>query len=91
MLTVGGTESRALRHRAGPSGAIATGPYVSLIERGKNGPSITTLWRLATALDVTPAGARTFSRVEARHVSAVSATSHTRPRRAAWLAPPKVS
>ncbi len=28
--------------------------YVSLIERGKNSPSITTLWLLAAALDVLP-------------------------------------
>jgi transcriptional regulator with XRE-family HTH domain len=28
--------------------------YVSLIERGKNAPSITTLWLLAEALDVSP-------------------------------------
>ena len=28
--------------------------YVSLIERGKNAPSITTLWMLAEALGVTP-------------------------------------
>jgi transcriptional regulator with XRE-family HTH domain len=28
--------------------------YVSLIERGKNAPSITTLWVLAEALGVTP-------------------------------------
>jgi transcriptional regulator with XRE-family HTH domain len=28
--------------------------YVSLIERGRNAPSITTLWLLAEALDVRP-------------------------------------
>ena len=28
--------------------------YVSLIERGKNAPSITTLWRLAEALETKP-------------------------------------
>lgn len=28
--------------------------YVSLIERGKNSPSIRTLWLLADGLDVTP-------------------------------------
>jgi transcriptional regulator with XRE-family HTH domain len=28
--------------------------YVSLIERGRNSPSITTLWLLAGALDVRP-------------------------------------
>jgi transcriptional regulator with XRE-family HTH domain len=28
--------------------------YVSLIERGRNAPSITTLWLMAKALDITP-------------------------------------
>ena len=28
--------------------------YISLIERGKNSPSITTLWLIAEALDVRP-------------------------------------
>jgi transcriptional regulator with XRE-family HTH domain len=28
--------------------------YISLIERGKNAPSITTLWRIAEALEVLP-------------------------------------
>ena len=28
--------------------------YVSLVERGKNAPSITTLWLLAEALEVAP-------------------------------------
>jgi transcriptional regulator with XRE-family HTH domain len=28
--------------------------YISLIERGKNAPSITTLWRISEALEVQP-------------------------------------
>lgn len=38
--------------------------YVSLIERGKNAPSITTLWLLADALDVSPTSL--IGRVEQR-------------------------
>jgi transcriptional regulator with XRE-family HTH domain len=38
--------------------------YVSLIERGKNAPSILTLWALAEALDVTPS--KIIRRVEVR-------------------------
>lgn len=51
---------RELRHQAGLSqeelsfrcGRHRT--YVSLIERGRNAPSITTLWLLAEALGVRP-------------------------------------
>jgi transcriptional regulator with XRE-family HTH domain len=51
---------RELRHQAGLTQealSFACGrhrTYVSLIERGKNAPSITTVWMLADALDVTP-------------------------------------
>ena len=38
--------------------------YVSLIERGKNAPSITTLWMLAEALKVQPS--EVIRRVEVR-------------------------
>jgi len=37
--------------------------YISLIERGKNSPSITTLWLIAAALGVSPAAV--IARVEA--------------------------
>lgn len=37
--------------------------YVSLVERGKNAPSITTLWLLAEALEVSPSAM--VQRVEA--------------------------
>ena len=51
---------RELRHRHGLSQealSFACGrhrTYVSLIERGKNSPSIRTLWMLADALEVKP-------------------------------------
>lgn len=51
---------RVLRHRAGLSQEELSfrcdrhRTYISLIERGKNAPSIATLWLLAAALDVTP-------------------------------------
>lgn len=38
--------------------------YVSLLERGMNAPSITTLWMMSEALGVTPSGV--IRRVEAR-------------------------
>jgi transcriptional regulator with XRE-family HTH domain len=41
--------------------------YVSLIERGKNAPSILTLWVLAESLDVSPSDV--IARVEARLAS----------------------
>ena len=46
--------------------------YVSLIERGKNAPSIITLWVLADSLDVAPS--QVIALVEARM------TSHSRSR-----------
>jgi transcriptional regulator with XRE-family HTH domain len=51
---------RSLRHRAGLSQEELSfrcnrhRTYVSLIERGKNAPSIVTLWLLAEALEVPP-------------------------------------
>lgn len=47
--------------------------YVSLIERGKNSPSITTLWLLAGALDVLPSDL--LRSVEARLGEAETADS----------------
>jgi transcriptional regulator with XRE-family HTH domain len=51
---------RELRHRRGLSQealSFACGrhrTYISLVERGKNAPSIRTLWMLADALEVRP-------------------------------------
>ena len=60
LETVLGQVIREFRHRRGLSQeslSFSTGrhrTYVSLIERGRNSPSIRTLWMLAEALDVKP-------------------------------------
>ena len=70
LREVFGQVVRELRLKAGMSQealSFACGrhrTYVSLIERGKNAPSITTLWLLAGALGVRPS--EMLRRVEGR-------------------------